>query len=48
MPINFDLESLRQKYECVNYFEIGLWNTSRDVSSKRGLLHSQLCQLYNI
>jgi hypothetical protein len=37
MPINFDLESVRQKYECVNYFETGLWNPSSDVSSKKAL-----------
>lgn len=37
MPINFDLESIRQKYECVNYFETGLWDPRTNVSSKQAL-----------
>lgn len=31
MPISFDLESLRKTYNCVNYFETGLWDP-RDTS----------------
>ena len=37
MPINFDLEHLRQKYNCINYFETGLWDPREDVSSKQAL-----------
>lgn len=37
MPISFDLESLRLKYGCVNYFETGLWDPRCDVSSKYAL-----------
>jgi len=33
----FDLESLRQKHNCVNYFETGLWDPRDDVSSKKAL-----------
>ena len=38
MPINFDLENLRQKYDCINYFETGLWDPRSNVSSKQALL----------
>ena len=37
MPINFDLENLRKKFNCVNYFETGLWDPRSDVSSKYAL-----------
>ncbi len=37
MPISFDLESLRTTYNCVNYFETGLWDPRGDVSSKQAL-----------
>ena len=37
MPINFDLENLRKKYNCINYFETGLWDPRDDVSSKQAL-----------
>jgi hypothetical protein len=37
MPISFDLEQLRQKYNCVNYFETGLWDPRGEVSSKMAL-----------
>ena len=37
MPISFDLEDLRIKHGCVNYFETGLWNPHDDVSSKLAL-----------
>ena len=37
MPINFDLESLRKEFECVNYFETGLWDPRDNVSSKKAL-----------
>ena len=34
MPISFDLEDLRKKHNCVNYFETGLYDPRADVSSK--------------
>lgn len=37
MPIKFDLESLRTKYNCKNYFETGLYNPRKEVSSKTAL-----------
>jgi len=37
MPISFDLESLRVKHNCVNYFETGLWDPRENVSSKLAL-----------
>jgi hypothetical protein len=37
MPIHFDLEGLRTKHNCVNYFETGLWYAKDDVSSKKAL-----------
>jgi hypothetical protein len=37
MPISFDLEDLRQKNNCVNYFETGLWDPRDNVSSKIAL-----------
>jgi hypothetical protein len=38
MPINFDMENLRKKYNCTNYFETGLWDPRTNVSSKQALL----------
>jgi hypothetical protein len=38
MPISFDLEDLRAKYNCVNFFETGLWDPRSNVSSKQALL----------
>jgi hypothetical protein len=37
MPISFDLEDLRTKHNCVNYFETGLWDPRSNVSSKLAL-----------
>jgi hypothetical protein len=37
MPLNFDLEDIRKKFNCVNYFETGLWDPRTDVSSKNAL-----------
>lgn len=37
MPISFDLEDLRIKHNCVNYFETGLWDPRDNVSSKLAL-----------
>ncbi len=34
MPINFDLEQIREEHNCVNYFETGLWDPRDNVSSK--------------
>lgn len=38
MPISFDLEKLRVQFNCVNYFETGLWDP-RDIniSSRKAL-----------
>ena len=38
MPINFDIEKLRKKHNCINYFETGLWNPQTNVSSKQALI----------
>jgi hypothetical protein len=38
MPISFDLEDIRVKNNCVNYFETGLYDPRTDVSSRRALL----------
>jgi hypothetical protein len=37
MPIEFDLESLRQKYSVVNYLETGLYDPRRNVSIRKAL-----------
>ena len=37
MPIEFDIENLRKKYNCINYFETGLWDPRDSVSSKKAL-----------
>jgi hypothetical protein len=37
MPIKFDLEQLRKDHNCVNYFETGLWDPRKDISSKLAL-----------
>ena len=37
MPICFDLEDIRVKNNCVNYFETGLYDPRCDVSSKKAL-----------
>lgn len=39
MPISFDLEKLREKHNCVNYFETGLWDPRDNVSSKHKLYY---------
>ena len=47
MPINFDLEKLREKYNCINYFETGLYDSSKNVSLKKALKCS-FSKLYSI
>ncbi len=37
MPINFNLEEIRQKYNCSIYFETGLWDPRDNISSKQAL-----------
>lgn len=37
MPISFDLEYLRVKHNCINYFETGLWDPRDNVTSKLAL-----------
>jgi len=37
MPIDFDLEKIRQKHNCSNYFETGLWDPRSNVSSRMAL-----------
>lgn len=37
MPLNFDLEAIRKEFNCINYFETGLWDPRTDVSSKIAL-----------
>jgi hypothetical protein len=37
MPINFDLEEIRKEFNCINYFETGLYDPSDNVSTKKAL-----------
>ena len=38
MPINFDLEKIRKEYDCLNYFETGLYDCVKfNVSSHTAL-----------
>jgi len=37
MPINFDLEFYRNKFNCINYFETGLYDCNYEVSAKIAL-----------
>lgn len=37
MPISFDLQAIKEKHNCVNYFETGLWDPRSNVSSKQAL-----------
>jgi len=37
MPINFDLDKIRKKYNCINYFETGLWDPRTNISCKKAL-----------
>jgi len=38
MPINFNLEEIRHKYDCKNYFETGLWNPNdKNISFRKAL-----------
>lgn len=38
MPIKFDIEKLREQFNCINYFETGLFDPRTNVSSKQALL----------
>jgi hypothetical protein len=35
MPVNFNLEELREKHNCKNYFETGLYDPRTDVSMRK-------------
>jgi hypothetical protein len=37
MTVSFDLDGLRLRYNCVNYFETGLWDPRTNTSSKQAL-----------
>ena len=37
MPIRFDLDEIRNKYDCINYFETGLYDPTTNVSLKQAL-----------
>lgn len=37
MPIKFDLENLRKEYNCLNYFETGLFDPTTNISCKFAL-----------
>lgn len=37
MPIDFNLNELKEAHHCVNYFETGLWDPRSNVSSKQAL-----------
>ena len=47
MPIRFDLEEIRNKYDCINYFETGLWDPTTNVSLKQAL-KCNFSKLYSI
>ena len=47
MPINFDLEKIRKDYNCVNYFETGLYDPRTNVSSKAAI-NSGFDKVYSI
>lgn len=38
MPINFDLEEIRSRFDCKNYFETGLCDPRLNVSCKKALV----------
>ena len=42
MPIKFDIEKIRKKYNCLNYFETGLWDPRDNVSSKKAFVSSKV------
>lgn len=37
MPINFDLEEIRKEFNCIHFFETGLWDPRENISSKQAL-----------
>lgn len=47
MPINFDLEELRNDFGCVNYFETGLFDPRLDVSCRKAL-NSKFEKVYSL
>lgn len=47
MPINFDLEELRNDFDCVNYFETGLFDPRLDVSCRKAL-NSNFEKVYSL
>ena len=48
MPINFNLEEIRQKYDCKNYFETGLWNPNDNTISFRKALDCNFDKISSI
>ena len=37
MPIQFDLKEIKDKHDCLNYFETGMWDPEGDISLKKAL-----------
>jgi hypothetical protein len=48
MPINFDLEKLRQKHDCHYYFETGLFDPRLDDISSKQALRANFDKVYCI
>lgn len=48
MPIKFNLEKIRKKYDCNNYFETGLYDPRRDNCSSNQALKCNFEKVYCI
>ena len=48
MPINFNLEEIRDKYNCKNYFETGLWDPKDKTISFRKALECNFDKISSI
>tara|TARA_B110001450_G_scaffold22978_1_gene20531 strand:- start:899 stop:1465 length:567 start_codon:yes stop_codon:yes gene_type:complete len=48
MPINFNLEKIRHKYNCKNYFETGLWDPKDKTISFRKALECNFDKISSI
>ena len=48
MPIKFDLKTLKETHNCVNYFETGLWDPRDDNISSRKALSCGFDKVYCI
>ena len=48
MPIRFNLEELREKYKCKNYFETGLYDSRNEESSSKHALSCKFDKVFCI